>query len=236
VLNVQTEGDSALRAGLLLMYNRVGLFMMRFWLVFALMPALPLVAADPPNTLTPAEQQEGYRLLFDGKTLDGWEGGPGLWAVEDGVIVGSTVGHSIQNNSFLISRETFSDFVLQVDIRLENHNSGIQFRSEALQDYVVRGYQADAAEGNWWGSLYGEKTDRGVIVNGWQGKGETVVRPDWNHYEIYCRGKQIRLTLNGLVTVELEDDMSSQGVIALQLHRGPPMRAYFRNIKIKSLR
>ncbi len=236
MLNVQTEGDSALRAGLLLMYNRVGLFMMRFWLVFALMPALPLVAADPPNTLTPAEQQEGYRLLFDGKTLDGWEGGPGLWAVEDGVIVGSTVGHSIQNNSFLISRETFSDFVLQVDIRLENHNSGIQFRSEALQDYVVRGYQADAAEGNWWGSLYGEKTDRGVIVNGWQGKGETVVRPDWNHYEIYCRGKQIRLTLNGLVTVELEDDMSSQGVIALQLHRGPPMRAYFRNIKIKSLR
>jgi hypothetical protein len=215
------------------MYNRFGLYMKQFRLVLALVSAFPLLAAEAPNTLSPAERQEGYRLLFDGKTLSGWEGAPGLWSVEDGAIVGSTAGHSIQSNSFLISKERFSDFVLQVDIHLDNHNSGIQFRSEALPDYVVRGYQADAAEGNWWGSLYGEKTDRGVIVNGWQGKGETVVRPDWNHYEIYCKGRQIRLTLNGLVTVELEDGMSSDGIIALQLHRGPPMRASFRNIKIK---
>ena len=217
------------------MYNKCGFSMKQFWLVLALVSAFPLLAADAPNTLSPAETQEGYRLLFDGKTLDGWEGSPGLWSVMDGAIVGSTAGHSIETNTFLISKEKFSDFVLQVDIHLENHNSGVQFRSEALPDYVVRGYQADAAEGNWWGSLYGEKTDRGVIVNGWQGKGETVVRPDWNHYEIYCKGKQIRLTLNGLVTVELEDDMSSNGIIALQLHRGPPMRASFRNIKIKRL-
>ncbi len=209
--------------------------MTQFWLVLALFLASPALAADAPNTLSQAEKQEGYRLLFDGQTLNGWEGAPGLWSVEDGSIIGSTVGHSIKTNSFLISKEKFSDFVLQADIRLQNHNSGIQFRSETLPDYVVRGYQADAAEGNWWGSLYGEKTDRGVIVNGWKGKGETVVRPDWNHYEIYCKGKQIRITLNGLVTVELEDEMSLEGIIALQLHRGPPMKAGFRNIKIKRL-
>lgn len=191
------------------------------------------LAAD--NALTPAERQEGYELLFDGKTLDGWQGDPRLWSVEDGAIVGSTFGQALKDNSFLISRQAFSDFVLQVDVRLDNHNSGIQFRSEALPDFVVRGYQADAAQGNWWGSLYGEKTGRGVIANGWAGKGETVVRPGWNHYEILCQGSLIRLTLNGLVTVELEDTMAAEGIIALQLHQGPPMKVAFRNIKIKRL-
>jgi 3-keto-disaccharide hydrolase len=190
-------------------------------------------AAD--NTLTTVERQEGYELLFDGKTLDGWQGDPRLWSVQEGAIVGSTFNQPLKDNSFLISRQVFSDFVLQADIRLDNHNSGIQFRSEALPDFVVRGYQADAAQGNWWGSLYGEKTGRGVIANGWAGKGETVVRPGWNHYEIFCQGSLIRLTLNGLVTVEIEDTMAAEGILALQLHAGPPMKVAFRNIKIKRL-
>jgi hypothetical protein len=196
-----------------------------------------LMAADAPNQLTEAEKREGWMLLFDGKTLDGWDGDPDIWSVRDGMIAGSTENKDIETNTFLIyAKEKFGDFELRADIKLRNHNSGIQFRSEVHPDWVVSGYQADAAEGNWWGSLYGEKTGRHVIANGWIGKGEKVVREDdWNEYVIRCKGDRITLELNGLTTVDLEDGMASNGVIAFQVHRGPPMEVYFRNIKLKKL-
>ncbi len=196
----------------------------------------PAPAAEGPNTLTAAEQAEGYRLLFDGKTLDGWDGDPEVWSVRDGLIVGSTENKTLEANTFLVHQDTFGDFTLLADIKLRNHNSGIQFRSERQPDWVVTGYQADAAAGNWWGSLYGEKTGRGVIQNGWEGKGETVVKPgDWNQVEITCKGDHITIKLNGLTTVDLDDDMAKEGVLALQVHRGDPMEVYFRNLKIKTL-
>ena len=201
-----------------------------------LSPAAGLPDDSGPNTLSDQEQKEGYRLLFDGRSLDGWDGEPGFWAVRDDAIVGSSHDRTMTQNSFLISKESFSDFILRLDIKVVNHNSGVQFRSEALPNWIVRGYQADAAEEKWWGSLYGEKTGRGVIVDGFRGKGERVVRQgDWNHYEIICKGKQITLNLNGLVTADIQDDMSSEGIIALQLHRGPPMEVRFRSIRIREL-
>jgi hypothetical protein len=208
----------------------------RFQVLLVAALFLPALSAQTANTLSEQERKEGYRLLFDGKSLDGWKGDLKLWSVRDGKIVGSTEGNKIPHNGFLISKEKFSNFILRLDVNLRNHNSGIQFRSEELPDWVVRGYQADAAEGAWWGSLYGEKTGRGVIVSGYTGKGEKVVKPEgWNSYEIICRGKQITLTLNGLVTADLEDDMSADGILALQLHAGPPMEASFRNIRIRTL-
>ncbi len=184
-----------------------------------------------------AVAQDGFRPLFNGRNLDGWDGDPRLWKVVNGEIVGSTEGLTLETNSFLITKASFSDFVLRAQMKLRNHNSGIQFRSEALPNWVCRGYQADAAEGNWWGSLYDEKGGRGVLVNGWKGKGERLVKPnDWNEYEIFCQGDQIRLKLNGELTAELKDSARLEGVIALQLHRGPAMEARFRDIRIKILK
>ena len=75
-----------------------------------------------------------------------------------------------------------------------------------------------------------------MIVDGYRNKGEKVVREgDWNTYEIICHGKKITLILNGLVTADTEDEMSSEGIIALQLHRGPPMEVQFRNVRIRTL-
>src|SRR6202165_5752194 len=91
-------------------------------------------------------QDPGFRPLFDGKTLAGWDGDPRLWSVRDGAIVGSTDAVALDDNAFLISRDKFSDFVLRTQVKLRNHNSGIQFRSEALPNWVVRGLQADMAE------------------------------------------------------------------------------------------
>lgn len=175
--------------------------------------------------------------LFDGKSLKGWDGDPRLWSVKDGELVGSTEGVKITHNTFLIYRaKTFKNFILKTQVKLRNHNSGIQFRSEAFPDWVVKGLQADMAEGNWWGSIYDEKGTRGVMVNGWKGKAETVVKPnDWNDVEIFCQGEQIRITVNGMVTAELKDSVRLEGIIALQLHVGPPMEVRFRNMTIQEL-
>jgi hypothetical protein len=187
--------------------------------------------------LCAAAQEPGFVSIFDGKTLDGWDGDPRLWSVRDGAIVGSTDGVPLDGNSFLIAKRDYSDFILRADTKLRNHNSGIQFRSEALPNWVVRGLQADMAEGNWWGSIYDEKGKRGAIVNGWKGKAEKVVRPhDWNGYAITCDGDFTQLKVNGLVTAELHDASKLSGVIALQLHTGTPMQVEFRNIRIKELK
>ena len=72
-------------------------------------------------------------------------------------------------------------------------------------------------------------------TEGWL-KGKTVVRVgDWNDYEIYAKGNRIRLTLNGLVTINMRDSQASDGVIAIQLHSGKPMEVRLRNIRIKEL-
>ena len=209
---------------------------MRILISFFLLAGLA-VAAGPHNVLSDSEEQEGYELLFNGKNLLGWDGDSDLWSVKDGMIVASTEGRKLSQNSFLITKAKFSDFILSADVKLRNHNTGIQFRSERLPEFVIKGYQADAARDKWWGSLYGEKTGRGVIADGWAGKGEKLVKTgDWNRYEIYCKGDHIKLSLNGVVTVDIQDDMASEGVIALQVHRGPPMQVSFRNLKIKKLK
>ena len=212
-------------------------------LCFAIVPLL--LSAAAPNQLTLEEKREGYQLLFNGQNLDGWEGDPVLWSVKDGVIVGSSDGHPFKVNTFLIYQGEFSNFLLKGDIKLRNHNSGIQFRSKQLPGagWMVQGYQADASEvddaKSAWGNLYEERLrGRGAMKTpdeGWQ-IGKTVVHHgDWNSYEILADGDHIRLTLNGKVTLDLHDSASARGIIALQMHAGPEMRVDFRNLKIKKL-
>jgi len=184
------------------------------------------------------EASEGYVSLYNGRDIDAWSGDPNLWRVERGVLTGSTENVTpLKTNSFLIYKGgRFRDFELRLDIRLRNHNSGIQFRSEESPGWVVKGLQADAAEGAWWGSIYDEGGKRGVIVDGWKGKGENAVKAgDWNEYSIYCKDGLVRLKVNGAVTAELTGETPKDGVIALQLHAGVPMQVEFRNIRIKKL-
>ncbi len=202
-------------------------FSRRAFLAAAGLAALPRLEADDETGFTP---------MFDGKTLDGWDGDPRLWSVQNGVVVGSTDKTAITHNSFLITKRDYSNFVLRTEVRLRNHNSGIQFRSRRLADWAVQGLQADMAADNWWGSIYDERGTRGTIVNGWKGKAERVVKPGgWNSYEVRCDGDFIQLKVNDLVTAELHDDSARTGVIALQLHAGQPMRVEFRNMRLRLL-
>ena len=198
--------------------------------------ALLTAGALSGQEISASEKKEGFRPLYNGKDLSQWKGDPRLWKVQAGAIVGSTDGIQIEHNTFLIHKEPVSNFHLKLQVRLRNHNSGVQFRSEELPDFVVKGLQADMAEGNWWGSIYDEKGERGVIVNGWKGRAERVVKAgDWNDYEILADGERIEIRVNGLLTAELQDSTRKSGVLALQLHRGPGMKVEFRNLRIKTL-
>ena len=209
---------------------------LQFRTVKKLIAVFALAALAAAQPISKEEKSEGFKPLFNGRNLSEWKGDAKLWKVEKGVIVGSTDGIEIPHNTFLIHKQEFGDFHLKFQIRLRNHNSGVQFRSEVLPDFVVKGLQADMAEGAWWGSIYDEKGTRGVIANGWKGKAEKVVKAgDWNDYEIWAKGDQIRITVNGMVTAELKDSSKLSGVLALQLHKGPGMKAEFRSLRIKRL-
>ena len=183
--------------------------------------------------------KDGFQPLFNGKNLDGWDGDPRLWKAQDGMIIGSTEGAPLEYNSFLMTKKSYANFILKAQAKLRNHNSGIQFRSEEVPGlrWAVRGYQADMAEDNYWGCIYEERGTRGVMVNGWKDKAEKVVKlKDWNDLELLCDGDHINLKVNGLETADLHDSAKLDGIIALQLHKGPPMQVYFRNMEIKVLK
>jgi hypothetical protein len=198
--------------------------------------SLILAAAIPAYSqeISKQEKKEGFKPLF--KSLKDWKGDPDLWKAEKGVITGNTDNKKIAHNTFLIHTRQFGDFHVKFQVKLRNHNSGVQFRSEEMPDYVVAGLQADMAKDNYWGCIYDEKGKRGVICDGWKGKAETVVKKDdWNDYEIYAKGDLIRITVNGLVTCEIHDSARMSGVLALQLHAGPGMQVEFRKMRIKTL-
>ncbi len=196
------------------------------------MVVVVLVSTGSPSLAAESE----FRPLFNGKSLDGWiqPDLPGLFFVEDGKIVGITDG-SLEKNEFLVTEERFSDFELTVSLRVISGNSGIQFRSERLDNGAVRGPQADAAE-PYWGLLY-EERGRGILERYPEEKVAEIVDLDgFNTYVIRCVGDQLTITLNGTTVIERVDpEFAADGIIALQVHVGPAMRVEFKDIRIKQL-
>jgi putative heme-binding domain-containing protein len=173
---------------------------------------------------------ENAKDLFNGKDLGGWDGDPKLWSVEKGEIVGKSPG--LKHNSFLRSQMVAGDFKLTVKVKLvpDKENSGIQFRSEPLPGYEVKGYQADVGAG-WWGKLY-EEHGRGILsAKG----GEAFVKVDeWNTYEIEAKGSRIRTWINGGLCVDMDDPKGARrGIFALQIHSGGAMEVRFKELRLE---
>jgi len=223
----------------------------------------PVLAAN-------ASASDEWVSLFNGKDLTGWDGDTRLWSVKDGVIHGETSEQNpARNNTFLVWRGgSPKDFELRIKFRIQNGNSGIQYRSKEFDKWRIAGYQAEVVNGDTAGFLYHE-AGRASLVNVGEfvlidkdGKKQVVGRvndkqelieagfvkeKDWNEYHIICRGSHIVHYLNGYKTIELIDNdrvtnpndpkdnkgASREGLIALQIHVGPPMIVEFKDISLK---
>jgi len=221
---------------------------------------LALVAA-PWGVAAGGDARQGGSL-FNGKDLSGWEGTM-HWSVKDGAITGTTSAEpKLKVNTFLVWKGgTVGDFELKAKFRMEGGNSGIQYRSKQFEkgDYVVAGYQADIdTSGKYIGILY-EERGRGILAN----RGEKVVIDEngkkeivgslgsakelaegfdpkaWNDYHIIARGNHLQQFLNGKQTIDVVDRQpgkaASEGILALQIHVGPPMEVQFKEIMLKRL-
>lgn len=199
--------------------------------------------------------------LFDGKSLQGWSGLTANWSVQDGAITGENKADApIAQNTFLVYEKPVKDFELTLEFKIVGGNSGIQYRSKVFDKdkFVVGGYQADIdANKRYMGINYEERgrgimAERGEIiaVDG-QGKKSRVGSAgdadallsqikweDWNRYKIVAKGNVLQHYVNDQLMSEVQDSESaksaSEGVLALQLHAGPPMKVQFKNIMLKA--
>ena len=175
--------------------------------------------------------------LFDGKTLTGWEGNKKSFRIEQGAIVGGSLKEKIPRNEFLCTQKTYTNFILTLEVKLlggPKANAGIQIRTKRIPNHhEVIGYQADMGQG-WWGSLYDESRRRTMLARADAAVIKKALKPDdWNRYKIHCEGRRIRLYINGQLTVdytEPDPKIPLAGVIALQIHGGPPSEAWYRDI------
>jgi hypothetical protein len=184
--------------------------------------------------------------IFDGKTFDGWEfrNNEEWFRIEDGAIVCGSMEKSIPRNEFLVSKKEYGDFTLRIECKALGRgcNGGVQFRSVRAPDKgnmpnEMIGYQADMTDTpQYWGAIYDESRRNRFIAEPPPELIERIFRPnDWNRYEIVCKGNNIKLYLNGELTVdytETEANMSARGFFGLQIHSGPPSECSYRNIWI----
>lgn len=185
---------------------------------------------------------EGFQPLFNGTDFSGWNGDTSVFRIQHNSIVGGQLKQRIPHNFFLAHEAEFSDFELRLQFRLvgEATNAGIQIRSERIPDHhEMIGYQADLGQ-QYWGALYDESRRRKILAGPDLKQLDTVLkRDDWNNYRILCQGPRIQLWINDMQTVdytEADPDIPSTGKIALQIHGGPPGEAWYRNIRIRSLK
>ncbi|WP_425396031.1 3-keto-disaccharide hydrolase [Aeoliella sp.] len=190
----------------------------------------------PLRGLSAENAEEGFVSLFDGESLEGWDGNPELWSVVDGVILGKTSDVApLKRNEFLIWDGEVSDFVLKIEFRIADRgvgNSGVQYRSKRHKDegrWVMGGYQADIERTNKYMGILYEERGRGILalrgqevalnrdgdklekeVVGSTGDPadlvEDVKAGEWQTMEIVARGNHLEHKLNGRTLVRITDN------------------------------
>src|SRR5271170_1115284 len=152
------------------------------------------------------DDHDGFTQIFDGKTLNGWDGSPEVWHVEDGVLIAeSSPEHPSGTTNIIWRGGQPANFKLKVEMKLEGTgaNGGIQYRSLNVPPvpgqqvkypkWNMKGYQADFDYGNkYTGQLYEQSSPRGIVA--WRGQ---VVQTD--------PGKKKRL----LATLGSSDELKS---------------------------
>jgi hypothetical protein len=210
------------------------------WIAAAICPLLAQSyvpkQSDRPMPLPAGGDEPGFVSIFDGKTLQGWEGDPTYWRVDGGAMVGEiTPATVIRSNTFIIWRGGVTkNFELKVDYRITGAgNSGINYRSVVVPDkvtpankFAMRGYQCDIdGQNRYTGNNYEEKGRLFLGVRGQMTRitgtavptvistlgdnkelGSLVKSEDWNTVHIIGRGNVLTHIVNGRVMSVTVDD------------------------------
>jgi hypothetical protein len=203
------------------------------------------VAEDSPDARpkdAPTKDAHGWRPLFNGKDLEGWNAiGSAKWRVEDGVIVGGQDGDP-KRSGLLATKEQFTDFALELEFMIDEHgkyNSGVYLRNDP-NTAARTGYQINIGRGE------AEEYCAGLYTDHWLGKGDekdTIRRKlAWNKLKILARGPHIESELNGVKVVDFTDPnppakFLQKGVLGLQTYgaEGHSGWVKFRNIRIRPI-
>ncbi len=184
--------------------------------------------------------------LFDGRTLDGWEGDPKRWRVQDGTLTGGSLTEKIPHNYFLATKRSFQNFDLRLKLKLTGVpntgmiNSGVQIRSLRVPGSTeMSGFQVDAGDG-WWGKMYDESRRNKVIAESADlAAVNAAVKPgEWNEYRIRTEGARIRSWINGVPALdytESETGIAQDGNIAIQIHSGGMAQVQVKDVTIEEL-
>ena len=186
-----------------------------------------------------AETDDGWLPLFDGKTLNGWTATAKNQTVE--VSDGEIHLLSKKANLWLLHEKSYDHFELEVEAKMpeSGYNSGIGFRCTPGKK-KPKGYQCEIDHKKT-GQIY-------AIGKGWvwpknkeekarfeKMAGDCFKDGAWNRFKIRCVGKKIQIWVNGVLTADLEDELFSSGVVALQ-HHGKGDVHRFRNIRLRPLK
>jgi hypothetical protein len=208
---------------------------------------LPAQEKTASPTAPVAADKDGFVSLFDGKSLTGWHNAYD-WGKAD--VVNGEVHLTGEKKFFVVTDKNYADFVFEGEVLLPEGqaNSGFMFRAHAEPNKVY-GYQAEVdgdPKRGWSGGLYDEGR-RMWFICPIKGNKESEAdfakrtagafkRNDWNKYRITCQGKKLKIEVNGVTTVDVEDEKDASGVIAIQ-HHGEKGQTYkFRNLRIKELK
>jgi len=181
--------------------------------------------------------------LFDGRTLDGWEGNTKVWRVEDGAIMGGSMEGN-PRNEFLATKKPYKNFILRLEYKLVGTegfvNGGVQFHSQrvAKPDHEMVGYQADIG-GGYSGCLNNELRKPQFLGVADKKLVASIEKPgEWNRYEIHVEGPKVTVSINGTTTsdyTEKDPAIPLEGLIALQIHGNCKAVISFRKIEIETL-
>jgi len=210
-----------------------------------------------------AEDESGFAPIFNGKDLSGWDSKPGMWEVRDGEIW--CTGKSEEKNWLIWRKEQPSDFILRLEFRWDEGNSGVQVRSDDLGNWMIHGYQAEVATqkkmGLWHHSLldndHPTKKARHLMSTAGQhvvlsesGKKITIQTQDaeevkahfkdheWNSMEIIALGDTLVQKVNGVlfsIVVDQDVKMSRKKGFIALQDHGKHCIVAFRNIRMKKL-
>jgi hypothetical protein len=187
-------------------------------------------AQGAPNKLTSKESANGWKLLFDGKTLDGWQPystskppATGDWSVADGAILcpGTSPG-------WLASNDPYSNFELKLQFRGgEKVNSGVFIRATKDGAPNKTGYEVQIWD------YQPAGYDTGSLVDSLKAAPVKLLPDQWDDYNIKAVGDHYVITLNGKTILDDHDAKHTEGLVGLQCQPGNKIE--FRNVKLLSL-